>query len=360
MYSLRELLNNSEEKYGLKLIAGKNGLEKRVNWVYPAEDIENINIIEKGKLIITTGYFTTAGVTLYEFIKALIDKEMSAVIINVGKYITQENTAEIKEICDKQDFPVWIMPWEVQITDIMQELCGRLIDVKQRREQLTEAFKLLIQGSDKWLDYSDAVGLGGFDINGEYTIAVLDADENAYNSAYGSGTHFFNYMGNIVLIYMGNEFEQVKKISGIYGVSSTAKNIFNLHQLYNQALKAYKAAKIMNEPFVYYENIGILSLLMEVKNNDVLKEYYKRYLGVLEQYDIQHHSHLIETLFYYLKTGGSLIETAGLLFTHRNTVCYRMNQIREIIGSKLDLPEERFDMLVALYVRKYIKGIEGE
>ena len=51
---LSDLLEETEEKYELQLIAGANGLKRELNWVYVAEDQSNAGFLRTGELIIST------------------------------------------------------------------------------------------------------------------------------------------------------------------------------------------------------------------------------------------------------------------------------------------------------------------
>lgn len=57
---------------------------------------------------------------------------------------------------------------------------------------------------------------------------------------------------------------------------------------------------------------------------------------------------LAETLLVWLRTTGSAPEIAATLGIHPQTVRYRMHQIEELFGSRLNKPESRLDLEVAL------------
>ena len=59
----------------------------------------------------------------------------------------------------------------------------------------------------------------------------------------------------------------------------------------------------------------------------------------------------VETLQSYLKHNGSIQAVAAELYTHRNTVLYRIGNIRKILGNELKTPEERLPYQIAFYIR---------
>ena len=52
---LKTIYRETKEKYKLRLLCGKKGLNSIMNWVYITEDIATSNFVQGGELIITTG-----------------------------------------------------------------------------------------------------------------------------------------------------------------------------------------------------------------------------------------------------------------------------------------------------------------
>ena len=52
---LRDLYKETKSTYGLDLIAGEEGLDHLMNWVYISEDPGTLEFLHGGELIITTG-----------------------------------------------------------------------------------------------------------------------------------------------------------------------------------------------------------------------------------------------------------------------------------------------------------------
>ena len=88
-----------------------------------------------------------------------------------------------------------------------------------------------------------------------------------------------------------------------------------------------------------------------VKDKEILKEMETECLAALEEYDRRYHAGYVETLQSYLKHNGSIQAVAAELYTHRNTVLYRIGNIRKILGNELKTPEERLPYQIAFYIR---------
>ena len=69
---------------------------------------------------------------------------------------------------------------------------------------------------------------------------------------------------------------------------------------------------------------------------------------VLDEYDKKYRSNLLETLRVYVQNEGRIAQTAQALFLHVNTVRYRLDKLKELLG-----PE---DFFVQAYI--FIKADE--
>ena len=72
---------------------------------------------------------------------------------------------------------------------------------------------------------------------------------------------------------------------------------------------------------------------------------------MLEEHDRRHNSNYVETLQSYLEFDGSIQAMAQNMFTHRNTIIYRMNNIKKLLGTELATPAERLPYQIAFYIR---------
>jgi hypothetical protein len=355
MCNLDFLLESCAYKYSLSCVLNQTGLSKRVEWVYLAEDIENMSFIKNGELVITTGYFITGGTTLYDFISALIKRGTAGVILNVGKYITADDiTDEIKQLCKNNDFALLTMPWSVHISDVMQELCALLINDREKNGSLTNAFERLIGNPQQRDRYFDTLVNNGFYEDCYYTVILADGNIENEVGRLNAKCHIMEYAGGNMAVICSKNCPTVFNVFEVSaGISSTDKGFFNLGGLVKQAQTALKAVYVTGESMVLYDNIGALGIILAVEDEFLLKSFFQNRLSRIAEYDKKHNSELVETLFYYLKTGCSPAETAKLMCAHRNTVTYRINKIRELTGKTFDTVDEQQEYLTAIYIQRY-------
>lgn len=96
--------------------------------------------------------------------------------------------------------------------------------------------------------------------------------------------------------------------------------------------------------------LGAFRLIFEMWGTPLLTSYRDLHIGALVREDTR--GILMETLRVYLEQGGSQRQTAEALEIHRNTLGYRLRQIRQALTSDLDAPNTRLTLHLALIAHK--------
>ena len=135
------------------------------------------------------------------------------------------------------------------------------------------------------------------------------------------------------------------------GIGSRCIDISQLSVSYQRAKAAAQMAVTHKKQVVKFDNCGLFRLLYRVADKKILEEIERECLEALEEYDRRYHADYVETLKSYLKHNGSIQAVAAELYTHRNTVLYRIGNIRKILGNELKTPEERMPYQIAFYIR---------
>jgi len=74
---------------------------------------------------------------------------------------------------------------------------------------------------------------------------------------------------------------------------------------------------------------------------EALKRFFAETVAPLVAYDEQYETELVTTVEAYLDNDGNVTPTAETLFTHRHTVRYRLERVRELCGHDLSSTEGR-------------------
>lgn len=94
-------------------------------------------------------------------------------------------------------------------------------------------------------------------------------------------------------------------------------------------------------------------LLRTVTHSANLRAFVHPMLQRLTEYDRVHETKLLNTLNVYLTKEANLHETAKALFIHRNTLVYRLQRIRSLLGLELDDPAVRGMLRVGCALLEY-------
>lgn len=103
---------------------------------------------------------------------------------------------------------------------------------------------------------------------------------------------------------------------------------------------------------LHFSQLGALRLIFELAGNPELHAFQADLIGPLEEYDRQHRSEFVQTLDAFFRAGGNHVQAARDLHVHRNTLIYRLDRIRDLLGgANLEDPDTRLNLQLALKVR---------
>lgn len=366
---VRELYESAREKYRLKLHAGHGGLSNSAYWVYLAEDIRNMSFLKGGEMVITTGLFTQSGVGLYEFIHALVLRNCSGILVNVGRYLYPEDiTPEVLELCTANNLPIFTMPWEVHLADIMQDYCLMLMRHNQSEDQLNAALQSALYQQPVQENLLRTLNQSGYPTAADYRLIAIQNLQSAARialplNALGLKYHLFPHENLQFLLYqvpaggqpgLNDILDTLLYCDSIrLGVGDTITSLADLGQCYKRARFALAAAVFWDRRSVIFEDLGLFQVLFCTSDPGLLQRVYKRQLGQLEQHDADHDTAYLQTLRTYLLSDCSIQETAQRLHAHRNTIIYRVRKIKELLHTELRDSAVKFDLMMAFYIREY-------
>ncbi len=387
--TIRELYQDTRQKYKLELLSGKESLDHMVSWVHLTEDTSTTDFIRGNELIITTGLGAKDEYWLEHFIESLLQYKAIGLIVNVGTYISVIPNHTI-EFCRKHQFPLFQMPWEIHLVDIMQEYCNRILTAEQIDLNESKLFLNILTAPENRSVYEGFLEQNGYDINGTYCVGVIhrkdegksDRDflfrkirisiNNIWNR---SPLHYtlLQHNKDILIIMHGQKKDQYRKHFqslwlGLHkdfmsyhlrmSVGPVIQDAQNLVKSYRRGKSVLKMKKYGEENLIFYEDIGIDKILLGVDDKLVLADLYEETLGPLLAYDQIHGTQFMEILRLYLQYNSSVQAVAEATYTHRNTINYRMKKIREILGSELEETEERFRYQLAFHIGNILEEEE--
>jgi DNA-binding PucR family transcriptional regulator len=119
------------------------------------------------------------------------------------------------------------------------------------------------------------------------------------------------------------------------GRSRIAEDPIDLPRAASEALLAANVAEGgAHEGPLAFEETGAYRLLLSTmsENPRELQRFYSETVEPLVAYDEQYETDLVQTLATFLDADGNVAGTAQRLFTHRHTIYYRLERVRELSG----------------------------
>ena len=391
--TLNELYTATQSTYHLTLICGAPDLDQIMNWVYVSEDLNTSEFLKGGELIITTGVSSHDSSWLFLFIQKLVDQKCSGLIINIGKYLFNEDiTDEIQIFCNEHHFPVFTMPWEVHLYDITRDYYNRIFIDSQTDNFIMQAFFSILKmdlhmvGSVATLeDYGYlpndcyCICALGLPLTSNTTTPALNHEKpiffliQRFLKSHHLDCQFALYRTCVLCIFHNTEDAVIEQSMELLhekllpvttanfpiGIGSQQNSLTALSKTYRQAMSALTMCTHQHISICNYKSLGFFQLLLEVNDEHLLARYVQDALGPLIAYDREHSSNYLETLECYLKFNGSIQAISSEMFCHRNTINYRIKSIRKTLNCDLNQPDVCFQLRTACFVREYLQLIHS-
>jgi sugar diacid utilization regulator len=124
----------------------------------------------------------------------------------------------------------------------------------------------------------------------------------------------------------------------------------DLYRAGKEAQLAANVAEAEGRSPLAFEDTGAYRLLLPAMSEDPgeLERFYEETLAPLAAYDEQYETELVATVEAYLDHDGSVARTAGQMFTHRHTIRYRLERVRELTGHDISSSEGREKLSLGL------------
>ncbi len=137
-------------------------------------------------------------------------------------------------------------------------------------------------------------------------------------------------------------------------------SVSQVYTSYEQAKKVAHISQVcaLNLPAISYEDLGVYRLIYLLPRSEEVDRYVLDLLQPLIAYDNHHNKNLLPTLVCYFETNRSIKDTAQILYTHYNTIVYRMERIKQLLAVDFENPDIQLQLQLAIkiyliYKQKY-------
>ncbi len=143
------------------------------------------------------------------------------------------------------------------------------------------------------------------------------------------------------------------------GIGNCHGNLSTAASSYREALHSLTAIKtglIKREKFLFYKDLGVYQLLLEISDQELLKRFCADSSTLLFNYDKQKNTELLKTLQVYLKH-MNVNKSAAELFVHRHTVKYRLKKIFALTGIDPLDPVQHVYFQLSIMTLQYLQTV---
>ncbi|NMM64002.1 PucR family transcriptional regulator [Clostridium sp. P21] len=343
-----------------KLLSGKNGLYNLIEKIgildYEYAD-DNKGKFEKGDFVISSFLFAKNDVNLfYQAVKNLINEGVSG--LGIKNIYFKEIPDEIIEYASERSFPIFIFDsicFEDIITEVMNSI--RAVDYYERIEskidmiikkniskslkrelayELNNLFKEnIITAYCRERKHKDNVNI--------MRLLKISKDTELINEE----TSFFKYKHGIIIISTCENaadkrnllitIESIIRNVGIteceynIGISNYYLSLDELDKAINESLYAVRVSEISKNKTLF-KDMGIYKVIVPFLNEIWLKDFCTNIISDLKSYDEKCNTEIFGTAVKYIENQGNIKKTAKNLCQHENTIRYRINKMKEILG----------------------------
>ena len=113
---------------------------------------------------------------------------------------------------------------------------------------------------------------------------------------------------------------------------------------------SYLLPDIQKRNILAYEELGIYKILSDVKEPEIYPRFVDEVLGNLIEYDEKNGTDYVKLLEIFFMKECNIVETAKATFCHKNTMAYKINKIKDIMGLDITKNKTRAKIMVAYYI----------
>lgn len=375
--TLRQLYEGTKQRFKLKVLAGESYMNREVSRLYYVEDTRISDWTRHGELIVSTVMAYHTEEKLKIFIDSLLPYEPPGIMINQGGYIN-EIPESILSYCEEIKMPLIVFPWDIYLQDIIQGLTNMIFEAEQKENSISNGFLNAIFEPEKKDEYESVLTRNGFQDFKIFFVAsmeISDLQDIEYHFVRRrmkeccKNVIFCKRETEVILVFYGIEakkiqanikhaFEQCtlafQKSTFHMGIGDAAICFQELRDSYERACGCRKLCQEKQNEIIFFLDLDILGILI-TSDPVLLKHYYEKNLGKLENYDKQNQTMYLETLESYIHHNANTAEVADELFLHRNTVNYRLKKIESLLNIKLADINAITKCQIAFHIRRLLK-----
>lgn len=383
--TIRQIVDTQLLK-GVRLVAGNAGEANVISWVNVMEILDSPESIQRGELLVTTGYHLQDELLYSNLISTLKNNGISGIAIQPGYYI-DVIPSYILNAANQLGFPILEIPKNLTFSEILRVLIQKINAGKSENDLSDDAAKIMFQyiiyhlNSYSSLLYEEETEKAAYlfyiqPIN-LYTVSEATGQscmnriksyltDQAAHCEYivsKNGTASFllifdnesSYLSMIydfsILLTFLSEQQGINYYAGIDRIQSVPllSIAFEHATECTQLLHSIHAKRGVCS----YDNMTFIKMFGILHQNEHSFVSDNQALQILLNYDRINATNYVQTLRFYLADNCNASKTAARLYIHRHTLQKRLEKINNLCNINPDDYYARLYMSISLLFHDY-------
>lgn len=351
--------------YGAQILAGSGGLDRQVAKVtvmecpeFPLDPevagLKDNLLFRGGDFFITSLYALKDSPQMFYDTVKLYDSYNSSGMCIIRRYY-ESLPEDIANLANELNFPIIMVNRNTAYADMIHDITRAILSIdyyhiaisiindirsEENRENIVSLAYTLNNKIKNNLIVFCLKTEGLNDDKLKYLSTNINSIEDSFNVQYYNKLMIFissdvkftddaieKHISKYVYIiekYFANNYS--------LGVSNYYDNLKCVKECIEEALISCKVSSVVRGNIMQYKDIGTYKILLDINNRATLEKFYDEIMKPLEEYDEIRSGRLKETLLNYVKNDGDINRTAEDLFQHQNTIRYRVNRVKQLLG----------------------------
>ena len=358
---------NFPEFSNLRIIAGRGGLDNVVERcrILDYEFVDgvkdkwyNTNFREENKIVVTSFlYAKDNDYLILDAVKKLASRKCKGLIVkNIFNLPIREN---VIRYADTMNFPIILVEGsDIHYEDLIILINQRVKHYSSVNYRENKVDEILRNGTNNELIEKLAYEINPSfksDMIALYVDFLEDSSVEAYlkvedmllsKNVISTSDSAFYYKGGMFIVLSKDMFTTIDKMVLIkpildafeedlgkfrIGVSTVHHLVYQIKQCFEEAKYAASLKTGLEKNILLYEDLGIYQIILPFCDNEIMKEFARKYIKPLEDFDLETNGNLLETAVGYVLNDGDLQKTADAMIQHKNTIRYRLKNISNIL-----------------------------
>lgn len=391
MACVRDLLDQ-ESLRDAELVAGRNGLYRTISWPNVAQTPSIREWLVGGDVIITTGIgVDCTPETLHSILEQALEAHSACLIVYLSDMYIQTLPQETLDEADEHHFPIFTVPWDTLIANIIRDISQLLLMERYQNESMNVLIEELLFRSSTVPSESLRTFIKRRHLTSNHAVIMVEwPDEHVFGDQFRRGVISRQQSANLLTQELRSMFPQIlyldrqqytyflirlekEQLSALNRLCiKLCQDIrvrypgidvrIGIGQIYNDplrfhlsALEARKALGLcrLNHEVVRFDELGLYQLLIEVPDQFQVRDFAVSRLKPLLDYDLKNGKNFLHTLEVFLYCNCNANQTAQQLYIHHNTLSYQIERIRELLDVDLENAETRNTLFNCLKIYRY-------